>query len=191
MNIKTHRTIVAIGCFLFFASLVLAQEKAKKPPIVLTESKLLISQLPLNEKTSIEITGKAGFRITAYNSDDSLAGILTFTISADSKQRIAQAMNKREEDISNTIVQDGIVANFAKETECPTIHLVFPGMELALSGKKLRFDRFVLDLKETDEPISQILCIAARRISRGYNLGGRGPARRINEILNGEEDKEQ
>lgn len=195
MNTAPHRIIFALACFLFFASLAFAQEKAKGGVIIQTENKMLAAKLMLDKVSFIEVTGKPVFRLTSGNSDDSLTGIITYTLSESERQRIAQALNKRADELPMALVQEDVVTNYVKGAECPTIGLDFPAMDLSLNGKLLHFNRFVLEFKfapESSEPkdkqeqAARVICTLARRVKTGFTLP-RSPLRRLNELLNGEE----
>ena len=56
-----------------------------------------------------------------------------------------------------------------------------------IEGVNLHFNRFVLDVKEGSHPIQMYICTIARHINNG--LPRRGPIRKINEVINGEESQ--
>jgi hypothetical protein len=181
--------------FSVFASLAYAQEKAKGGVSIQTENKMLTAKLMLDKVNFIEVTGKAVFRLTSGNSDDSLTGIFTYTLLAEDRHRVAQAINKRADEVPSVVVQDEVAAQFAKNTECPTIALDLLAMDLAFSEKALHFNRFVLEFKfapgtaepkDKQEHAARVICTLARRIKTGFTLG-RSPLRRLNELLNGED----
>ena len=125
--------------------------------------------------------------MTAANSDDSLAGIITYTLSEEARNKIAQIKSIPVAKVPSTVTQKDVVGNFQKLTECPVVHLDFPPMDLIVEGVNLHFNRFVLDVKEGSHPITAYICTIARQINAG--LPRRGPIRRINEVINGEESQ--
>jgi hypothetical protein len=161
-----------------------AQAK-KKGDTITTDPKLVVTKLKVGEGEAIEVRGKATFTLSAANSDDSLAGTVTYTLPDDARSRIAQIKGISPGKVPATVTQKDVVAQFQKLTECPVIHLDFPAMDLVVEGVNLHFNRFVLDIKQSAHPISEYVCVIARQINNGRPR--RGPIRKINEIINGEE----
>jgi hypothetical protein len=103
----------------------------------------------------------------------------------DARAKIAQITGKPLAQVPASITQQDVVGQFQKLTECPVVHIDFAAMDVMVAGAKLHFNRFVLDIKEGEHDISIYVCTIAKQINKG--LPRRGPIRRINEILNGEE----
>jgi hypothetical protein len=162
-----------------------AQAQAKKGKPYTTAAKLVVTKLKVSDGESFDVRGKATFSLTAANSDDSLAGTITYTLPDDARAKIAQITGKPLAQVPASITQQDVVGQFQKLTECPVVHIDFAAMDVMVAGAKLHFNRFVLDIKEGEHDISIYVCTIAKQINKG--LPRRGPIRRINEILNGEE----
>ena len=191
MNRKPHHIVATIVCLLFVAGLTFAQEKAKKPVIIQTESKVLTATLMIDKDTVIEVKGNAIFRLTSGHPDESLSGIFTFTFFDKERQRIAQAINERLDEVPTSLVQHDVLAQFQREIECPTIHLDFSAMDLPISKKKIHFNKFVLEFKFASESIepedysqhaTSLICRMAQRRKTGiYPM--HFSLRRLNQLL--------
>lgn len=179
--------VFLLGLCLFVVS-VSAQAQNKKGKSYTTAAKLVVTKLKVSDGESFDVRGKASFTLTAANSDDSLAGTITYTLPEDARAKIAQVTGKPLAQIPQSISQTDVVGNFQKMTECPVVHIDFPAMDVMVQGAKIHFNRFVLDIKEGEHDISIYVCTIARQIKNG--LPRRGPIRRINEILNGEETQQ-
>ena len=184
--------IFSLKAFLLSFTLVVlglsvqAQGK-KKGETITTEPKLVVTKLKVGEGETLEVRGRATYTLTAANSDDSMAGVITYTLSEDARNKIAQIKGIAVAKVPTTVTQKDVVAQFQKLTECPVVHLDFPAMDLVIEGVNLHFNRFVLDVKEGASPITLYMCTIARQINNG--LPRRGPIRKINEIINGEESQ--
>lgn len=184
MKIFTLKACLLSVSLLVLGIAVHAQTK-KKGETITTEPKLVVTKLKVGEGETFEVRGKASFTLTAANSDDSLAGNITYTLPEDARQKIAQLKGIAAAKVPATVTQKDVVAQFQKLTECPVLHLDFPAMDMVIEGVNLHFNRFVLDVKEGSHPITLYMCTIAKQIKAG--LPRRGPIRRINEIISGEE----
>ncbi len=177
--------VFMLGLCLFIVG-VGAQAQAKKKAVpYITAPKLVVTKLKVSDGESFDVRGKATFTLTAANNDDSLAGTITYVLPDDARAKIAQITGKPLAQIPQSITQTDVVGQFQKLTECPVVNLDFPAMDLMVNGAKVHFNRFVLSMKEGEHDVSIYVCTIARQIGKG--LPRRGPIRRINEIINGEE----
>jgi hypothetical protein len=186
MNTRNFRLIFTIFCLLALSLTAAAQQK-KKPDSISTATKLVITKLKVGEGDAFEVRGKATFVVTAANSDDSVAGTLTYTVPDDARQKVAQLTGKPLDQIPSSVTAKDVVATFQKATACPVVHLEFSPMDVEIAGVKNHFNRFVLDINETKEELAQLFCIWTRQINTGR--ARRGVIARMNIILNGEEDR--
>ena len=185
MKIFTLKTFLVSLALVVLALSVQAQKK--KGETITTEPKLVVTKLKVGEGETFEVRGKATFTLSAANSDDSLAGTVTYTLPEDARNKIAQIKGIPVAKVPQAITQKDVVANFQKLTECPVVHLDFSAMDLVVEGANLHFNRFALDVKESSNPITMYICTIARQINAG--LPRRGPIRRINEVINGEDSQ--
>jgi hypothetical protein len=180
-------TIVLDGVM---AMAVAAQNR--KRVVFLSQQKIAIGTL----SDGSDVRGKATFTVTAANSDDTLAGIFTYVIPDEARQKIAQLTGKQLTAVPSTFTVKDVVASFQKQTACPVVHIEVGPMEMDAAGAKVKFARkVVLDIsgvepgsieKPTpDQEMAMVFCVWTKQIN---NAGiRRGPIRRMNELINGED----
>jgi hypothetical protein len=143
-----------------------------------------------------EVRGKATFTVTAANSDDSLAGTLTYVIPDDARQKVALAAGKPIASVPSTLTVKDVVATFQKTTACPVVHLEVGPLDIDAVGAKIKFTRkVVLDLAgiepgSIDKPnpqqeMAMQFCVWTKQINNGGIR--RGVIRRVNELIAGEQ----
>ncbi|HEX4946094.1 MAG TPA: hypothetical protein VFZ34_05505 [Blastocatellia bacterium] len=179
------RTAVLLSLCLFLVGVSVQAQAKKKGNSYTTQAKLVVTKLKVSEGETFDVRGKATFTLVAANSDDSLAGTITYTLPEDARAKIAQITGKPLAQIPQSITQTDVVGQFQKLTACPVVNIDFPAMDVMVAGAKVHFNRFVLSIKEGEHEVALYVCTIARQINNG--LPRRGPIRRINEILNGEE----
>jgi hypothetical protein len=169
-----------------------AAAQSRKRAVFSTQQKIAIGTLT----DSSDVRGKATFTVTAANSDDTLAGVFTYAIQDDARQKIAQLTGKQLTAVPSTFTVKDVVASFQKGTACPIVHIEVGPMEIDTAGTKVKFARkIVLDVtgvepgsieKPTpDQEMAMIFCVWTKQIN---NAGiRRGPIRRMNELINGED----
>ncbi len=182
MLIHIRRTMILL--LLISATAAFAQEQKKKPQSISTEPKLLVVELKTDDGKTVKISGEAIFKVEAANSDDTMTGMLTYTISGDSRQEIARVMNKPLQGIPERITVNDVVVGFVKNTGCPDLDVEFLAREVKIAGAKAYFDQARLTFQESSQDLSKLLCSWARRINNGR---GHTPIRAINRLLAGEE----
>lgn len=158
-----------------------------------TAPKLVISKLKSGEQDVYDVRGKITFTVTAANSDDSVAGSISYTIPDDARQKIASMTGKQVSTIPSEVSQNDVVAYFQKGTMAPIIHLEVSPMIIEVSGAKLSFNRVVLDVKGRDggnvaqyttDEIEALFTVWAKQINNGR--ARRGIIARMNKVINGE-----
>jgi hypothetical protein len=154
-----------------------------EPVIFTTQSKPTIAKLVSAQKMTLE--GRASFVVTKAQDDDTITGILVFTISEDAQQKLAELSNSDLEEIPPQFSREDVTARFQKGTSCPTIHLEIPSVEMEAAGIRMRFDQMVLDIVETQQQMSQLFCAWSRQINARRHRGGIIAA--INRLIKPEE----
>lgn len=158
-----------------------------------TAPKLVISKLKSGEQDVYDVRGKITYTVTAANSDDSVAGSISYTIPDDARQKIASMTGKQVTAIPSEVSQNDVVAYFQKGTMAPIIHLEVSPMIIEVSGAKLSFNRVVLDVKGRDggnvaqyttDEIEALFTVWAKQINNGR--ARRGIIARMNKVINGE-----
>lgn len=158
-----------------------------------TAPKLVISKLKSGEQDVYDVRGKITYTVTAANSDDSVAGSISYTIPDDARQKIASMTGKQVTAIPSEVSQNDVVAYFQKGTMAPIIHLEVSPMVIEVSGAKLSFNRVVLDVKGRDggnvaqyttDEIEALFTVWAKQINNGR--ARRGIIARMNKVINGE-----
>ena len=184
--------IVALTLVCLFSATALAQNK----PLAYTVGpKLSIGTLNTGQPDEFQVRGKASFTLTAANSDDSLVGILTYTLPDEARQKIAQLSGKPVAQIPATHTVKDVVAEFQKGTGCPVVHLEIKPLDMTIAGAKLRFTKkTVLDVqgrepgslnKFTPQQEMDIqFCVWTRQINNGAIR--RGIVQRVNQLIAGE-----
>lgn len=182
MNIKSLKAIL-ISLSLFMLVIGAQAQEKKKGETITTKPKLVVTKLKVGEGESFDVRGKATFTFTAANSDGSFAGIVTYALPDDARQKIAQITGKPLAQVPASITQTDVISEYQKLTECPVVHLDFKPMDLLVAGAKVHFNRFTLDVNDEGKEINVMVCKIAEQIIAGRAI--RGPVRRINEIING------
>ena len=166
--------------------------QAKKGVTFSSLQKVAIGNLP----DGYEVRGKATYTVTAANSDDSLAGVLSYVIPDDAKQKIAAATGKQASAIPSTITLKDVVASFQKTTACPVVHIEVGPLEMDAAGAKIKFPRkVVLDMQGIEpgsfekptpqQEMAMQFCVWTKQINNGGIR--RGVIRRVNELINGDD----
>lgn len=192
MNTKFTRMIVALACLLVLSVVANAQQATPKAVAFTTAQKLVIAKLKSGEADAYDVRGKVAFTVTAANSDDTVAGTLTYTIPEDARQKIASMAGKALNTVPANITRKDVVASFQKATEPPVLHLEITGMDVDVAGVKMRFNRIVLDINARDshpqdysvQEMEALFTVWARQILNGRSR--RGIIARMNKVINGE-----
>ena len=195
MNTKFTKVLFAVACLFGLAGMSIvanAQQATPKAVAYSTAPKLVIAKLKSGEADAYDVRGKVSFTITAANSDDTVAGTLTYTLPDDARQKIASMSGKAVNAISPTVTRKDIVASFQKATEPPVLHLEITGMDVDVAGVKMRFSRIVLDINARDshpqdysvQEMEALITVWARQILNGRSR--RGIIARMNKVINGE-----
>jgi hypothetical protein len=187
METRKFSAVLMTLCLLVVA--VAAQAQAKKGETITTAPKLVISKVKLGEGAAYEVRGKATFTLTAANTDDSIAGVITYTLPDDARAKIAQLAGKPVEQIPASIQHKDVVATFQKATSCPVVHLEFTPLDVNIAGVTTHFNRFVLDVEDGGTVLHRMVCLWARQINDGRSR--RGIIARMNIIITGEDPEAQ
>ncbi len=183
---------IVFGIALIALMSVTGAAQSRKGVVFSTLTKVAIGSLA----DGYEVRGKVTFTITAANSDDSLAGTLTYTIPDDARQKVALAAGKQISAVPSTLTVKDVVAGFQKTTSCPTVHLEVGPLAIDAVGAKITFPRKItldiqglepgsLDKPNPQQEMAMQFCVWTKQI----NSGGirRGVIRRVNELINGDD----
>ncbi len=162
-------------CCLLIVSLAVKAEDGK-PVIQTTAPRLTAAAI-----NGFQIEGLATFTMTAANFDDTVTGIFIYTLSDDSRRKLARATGQDLSVTPASLTKKDVIAGFKKGTSCPKIQLAFAAFELEAMNRKISFDRVVLDFNETTEEMPQLLCAWTRQINA--NRHRRGIIAAINKLL--------
>ena len=193
MNTKLSHILFSGACLMALSVLAFGQKPAAtpKPTVFMTAPKLALGKLNDTE----DVRGKLTYTVTAANSDDTVAGTVTYQIPDDARQRIAALTGKALTQVPANVTKKDVVAQFQKATEPPIIHLEITGLDIDVAGAKLKFTRVVLDInarpnedsKYTKEEMEALFTNWAKQINAGRPR--RGIVARMNRAINGEEDQ--
>lgn len=194
MNTKFSLTTLMITLLLALG--VAAQAQTPKPVVYTTAPKLQIAKLKASETDVYDVRGKVSFTVTAANSDDTVAGTLTYTVPDDARQKIASMTGKPLNSVPATITRKDVIAGFQKGTSGAVIHLEIASIDLDAAGAKLYFNRITLDIngreganpaKFSNEEMEALFTAWARQINAGR--ARRGIIAAMNRRLAGEDDQ--
>ncbi len=165
-----------------------------KPVVFTTAPKVTVAKLKTGETETYDVRGKVTFTITAANSDDTVAGTMTYTIPDDARQKIAAVSGKPLSSVPASITRKDTVAGFQKMTAPPIIHMEITPMEVDVAGAKINFNRITLDITAHDstdqkysaEEMETLLTKWAQQIANGRPR--RGIIAAMNRRIAGEED---
>jgi hypothetical protein len=182
---------------LFLLSLgIFAHAQTPKPVQYATTPKLTIAKLKTGETDVYDVRGKVSFTVTAANSDDTIAGTMTYTIPDDARQKIASMTGKPLSSVPSSVTRKDVVANFQKGTAAPVIHLEISPMDVDVVGALMHFNRITLDVngreggnpaKFSNEEMEALFTNWARQINAGR--ARRGIIAAMNRRIAGEDDQ--
>jgi hypothetical protein len=166
---------------------------APKPVVYTTSPKLTVAKI--GEGEGYDVRGKISFTIQAANSDDTIAGVVSYTIPDDARQKIAAITGKSLGSVPSSITRKDSVAEFEKMTGPPIIKLVIKPIEVDVVGAKMRFNRVTLDVpahdssdqKYSNEEMETLITKWAQQIANGRPR--RGIIAQMNRRIAGEEDQ--
>lgn len=169
-----------LSCF----SISLQAQGQKPQTISSAPSEVTITLRPDNG--ILRLNGKAVFKPTEGNSDDTLTGELVYEISEGSRRLLAQQLKKPLAEIPDSVIVKEVVALFEKHAKCPELRFDVTEITFAIIGLAGRTGRFKLVVPETEHELSKLLCLWARRIESGR--GTRGMATRFNRLAKSEKE---
>ncbi|MFN0084815.1 MAG: hypothetical protein ACKVX9_05465 [Blastocatellia bacterium] len=193
MNTKFTRILLTATFMIGLG--IAAAAQAPKPVVYTTAAKLSIAKLKVTETETYDVRGKVTFTVTAANSDDTVAGTLSYTIPDDARQKISSMTGKQVTSIPSSVTRKDVVAGFQKATQPPVLHLEISSMDLDVAGVKVVFNRIQLDInareggnitKFSNEEIEALFTAWARQIGAGR--ARRGIIAAMNKRINGEDD---
>ena len=149
MLTSVGRTMILL--FLIGASASFAQERERKPESISTEPKLLVVELKTADGKTVKVSGEAVFKLEEANSDDTMTGKLTYSISSESRQEVARVMDKTLTEIPERVTVKDAIVGFVGNTSCPDLEVEFLANEVEIAGAKARLDRSRLTFRETSQ----------------------------------------
>jgi hypothetical protein len=159
------------------------------PPVVYSSAPKTVSIVIHSGKPNeMIVSARVSYTITAANSDDTLTGTLTCTLPDPARRQIAEARGRQLAEVPATLAQKDIVARFRKSTACPVIHVEIGPVEIDAAGLDLDLDRFVLEINESRDEMSQLLCFWTKQLNT--NRPRRGIISKINRLITGEDESQ-
>ena len=175
---------------------IVANAQTPKPVVFTTTPKLQVAKLKSGETDVYDVRGKVSFTVMAANSDDTVAGTLSYTIPDDARQKISSVTGKSLGSIPSTVTRKDVIAGFQKGTGGSVIHLEISSIDLEVAGAKLYFNRITLDVngreggnpaKFSNEEMEALFTYWARQINTGR--ARRGIIAAMNRRIAGEDDQ--
>ena len=118
------------------------------------------------KEQKIQVALGAVFVAVIGNSDDTISGKLTLSLSDKERRSVSRLAAKEFSDVPATLDIPDAVAGFAKKTECPDLYLEFSAASIPdhtfLLDLRLRSERFKLKLKLDEGELSKLVCVWAR-----------------------------
>jgi hypothetical protein len=181
--------------FLIGVAAAYAQPGRPRPVVFTTAPKLTVAKLETGGAEAYDVRGKLSFTVTAANSDDTVTGVINYTVPDEARRKITALTGKPLGDVPSSIMRRGAIAAFQKMTAAPIIHLEIRPMDVDVAGAKMRFNRIVLDInarqssdtKFTNDEMESLFTSWARQISAGRFR--RGVIAMINRRIAGEGDR--
>lgn len=130
-----------------------------------TPPKTVVARLKSGESKVYEVRGKVTFTLTSANIDDTVTGILVYTIPDEARRRIAEISGKPLSSIPASAQQKDVVGGFRDGAACPVVSIEIGATEIDVAGVKLSFNRIVTDVIETPEEVPQHICAWTRQIN--------------------------
>lgn len=130
-----------------------------------TVPKTINAQLKLADGSNLVANGRATFTVTQANTDDTVTGTLVYALPDDVRKKIAESSGKTLSSIPPNVSLKELTAVFQRGTACPQVKLSVAAKDAELAGAQLHFDRVVLHINETPEPMSQLFCSWTRQIN--------------------------
>ncbi len=191
MKTKTLLVVFTGACLLALGGLACGQQPSAsaKPTVFTTEAKPVTG----NCHEAEEARGQLTYTVTAAKADNTITGIVNYTLAEETRQKIAQLTGKPLAQVPSKITQPNVSAAFQKGTEPPVIHWEIRDTELEAAGLKIRFPLIVLDIKArvnppttsySTEEMEAIFTMMARQISSERPT--RGLIARLNRVIKGE-----
>ena len=134
------------------------------------------------------VSANVSYTITAANSDDTLTGTLTCVLTDAVRRKIAEAAGRQLSEVPSTLAPKGILAGFRKSTACPVIHLELGPVKMDSAGVELQINRCVLEIKESRDEMSQLLCFWTKQVNTARPR--RGIIAKINRLITGEDESQ-
>jgi len=189
---KFASAVLASVCLLMGGWVAPAAARGQAKPVVFTTTpKPVSAQLQLSDGSSFAVRGRASLTVTAANDDDTLTGTLIYALPDDARQKIARTANLALKNVPSSLALKDVSANFLRGTACPLVRLEVSakGAEIpGVGGAGIRFDRVVLDIRETPEQMNQLFCGWTRQINAKRQR--RGIIAAINRLIRPEEPPE-
>lgn len=164
---------------------LLSQAQTRQPTVYTTPPKAISVFLDQLDKPGVEIRGKAALIVTAANSDDTVTGTFVFALPDEARQALAKLTDQPLSSVPTLLAKKEVTATFQKDSACPWLRWEMNPAMLEINGIRLRIKPVVLDVPESRDYLSQLICHWARQIN--VNRQRRGIIAAINRALIGEE----
>jgi hypothetical protein len=195
MNWKLSSVIPVFACLLAASLVAFAQSNSlsgqtanarqSTQTVYTTPPKTAVAKLKSGGSKVYEIRGKVTFTLTSANTDDTLTGILVYTLPDEARRKIAEISGKPLNSIPASAQQKDVVGSFQDGAACPVVSVEIGATEMDVAGVKLSFNRIVTDVIETPEEVPQHICAWTRQIN--VKRQRRGIIASLNRLITGEQ----
>jgi hypothetical protein len=195
MNWKLSSVIPVFACLLAASLVAFAQSNSlsgqtanarqSTQTVYTTPPKTAVAKLKSGESKVYEVRGKVTFTLTSANTDDTMTGILVYTLPDEARRKIAGISGKPLNSIPASAQQKDVVGRFQDGAACPVVSVEIGATEIDVAGVKLSFNRIVTDVIETPEEVPQHICAWTRQIN--VKRQRRGIIASLNRLITGEQ----
>ena len=174
---------VLVLAFLLLLTTGLTSQQTRQPVVFSTPAQPFPFTVGAPSSETV-ITGHVALTITSAHPDDTLTGKITVTFPADEKHDGKGAKSPRVQPPPSFVLEN-VRVTFRKGTACPIIRVRIDPIESSANGMEIRSKRLTIDIRESRDEVSQLLCFWTKQInSAGLR---KGIIARINRLLSGED----
>jgi hypothetical protein len=183
-----YRFLCFCFCFMLLTNALMAKEQARPKEDVTNLVQEVISRFTLDSGQSVVVQGTLKLTIKALLKDDSIEADITYSLSDDERQKIADLWGKEVLEKNFVIEKKSILAEMEKNTACPNFQIELGAFDVVLDHGKVQFEKKTvrLNFEKNTEELGTLFCRWARDVSAGRGHTYR-TTRRINAILQGKE----
>ena len=128
-----------------------------------------VAEYVVSDKHKIPVRGRASFVFSRIQSDESIAGVMTVSLTEPSRSGIAEQVGKTLAETPEVLTFKNVLAFLKKDALCPKLSIYLDDKTLVFLGNKMVVDDFSfdIDLENNSEALRNLLCQWAKSIKAG------------------------